>query len=90
MTWVLACERGYAATDKPMKMNHCRSPHSQNRGEPVSVTQINVVKPGLDGYQTPENPGSWILPPSYRQIFKLSAVSETMPCRTLKTMPYQD
>ena len=31
-----------------MKTNHRRTPNSQNRGEPVSVTQINVVKLGLD------------------------------------------
>jgi transposase len=31
-----------------MKTNHRRSPNSQNRGEPVSVTQVNVVKLGLD------------------------------------------
>ena len=31
-----------------MKTNHRRSTNSQDRGEPVSVTQINVVKLGLD------------------------------------------
>jgi len=31
-----------------MKTNHSRSPNSQNRGESVSVTQVNVVKLGLD------------------------------------------
>ena len=31
-----------------MKTNHRRSPNSQNRGESVSVTQVNVIKLGLD------------------------------------------